>query len=108
MRKIFFILLASTVAACSTQQQQEIVTVACTADALAPSVIAAAGNIATIVDPASVAAIKQVDAVTAATHPLVQNACNGQTPIAGTVNVVAVPVAAPVSQTTVAILPTTK
>ena len=94
---------------CSTQQQQTALTVACTADALAPAAVRAGTTIAMIADPASVGAVTAVNAGDQALHPLVQEACAsalaGSVPVAGTVNPVSVPVAPPVSQTTIAILP---
>ena len=94
---------------CSTQQEQKIISVGCTLDRLAPSVVAAAGTVGTIVSPANVAAVQAANAADQAVHPLVQAACNaalpGSVPVAGTVSAVSVPIAAPVSQTTAVILP---
>jgi len=84
-------------------------TVACTADALAPSIIKAGTAIALIYDPGAVAQVTTANAADAAVHPIVTAACAsvlpGSVPVAGTVNPVSVPVAPPVSQTTAVIVP---
>ena len=94
---------------CSTQQQQKFLTVACTADKLAPAAVAAGGTIATIANPASVAIVAGVNASDQALHPLVQAACDaalsGSVPVLGTVNITEVPIAPSVSQTTAVIFP---
>ncbi|GEM_PF-4130817 len=110
---IFFVgLLAASIfalSACSTQQTQTALTVACTADQLAPSIVKAGTAIALISDPAAVQDVTAANAADAAVHPVVQAACAaalpGSVPVAGTVNTVSVPVAPPVSQTTAVILP---
>lgn len=95
--------------ACSTQQTQTAITVACTADALAPSIVKAGTAIALISNPAAVQEVTAANAADAAVHPVVQGACAaiqpGSVPVVGTVNTVSVPVAPPVSQTTAVILP---
>ena len=110
MRKFFIAGLGlSLLAGCATQQQRNIITVACTADTLAPAMVAAAGTVAAIANPADVAAVEAANAADRAVHPVVQTACAQAlakgVPVASTVNVVAVPVAAPVSQTDAVILP---
>ena len=112
MRKIYTLSVLgflTLVAGCSTQQQQSFLTVACTADKLAPAAVAAGGTIATIANPASVAVVAGVNAGDQALHPLVQAACAaalpGSVPVSGTVNITSVPVAPAISQTTLAILP---
>lgn len=110
---VFFaaLAIASAIAlsACSTQQTQTALTVACTADALAPSIVKAGTAVALISDPTAVQEVTAANAADAAVHPVVQAACAaalpGSVPVAGTVNPVSVPVAPPVSQTTAVILP---
>ena len=93
-------LSACSLTAAQQAEAQKIITVACKADAYAPDAIKAGGVVATIVNPTGVGIVGTVNAVDAAAHPLVQNACQqalaGSTPIPGTVATVTVP-AAPVS-----------
>ena len=99
----------AAVAGCSTQQMQPIATVACQGDPLAYSALKTGSVVATIVDPATVAAVSLVNVIDAPVHAAIVDACAkaqpGSVPVPGTVNVVSVPVAPPVSQTTAVILP---
>ena len=111
-RLVACMVMAMGMSACASQQTQQIVTAGCTSDPTAYSLLKAGEAIATIVDPATVAIIAPLNAVDAIAHPAVQAACAtalpGSVPVPNTVQVTSVPVAAPVSLTTVAILPTSK
>lgn len=106
---MFFAAALICLAACSTQQTQTALTVACTADALAPALVRAGTAVALISDPTAVNEVTAANAADAAVHPVVQAACAaalaGSVPVSGTVNQISVPMAAPVSQTTAVILP---
>jgi len=111
MHKYIFLGLMA-LAGCSTQAQQQIATVACAADPIAYAALKTVSVIATIVDPATVAAIGLTNSVEAHVHESVVEACSnklpGSVPIPTTVNLVSVPVSTPVSLTTMVILPVSK
>ena len=111
MKKIEILALGLGLAlsGCSTQEQQQIATVACTADNKILSASQAGEVIAMVANPAVAGEIAALNAADALVHPAITAACAlalpGSVPVGGTVNVAAVPVAPPVSQTTLAILP---